>query len=411
MSLPTIAVDYQETVNFDRLRRYRLQREQSSLEKLDLPAVLCFDPDNVRYATGSYQGEWSRDKMFRYALVPSRGDPILFDSRALTHVNRRPERYPWLAGKVRNSHFLWRGAFQPQEPRADRLISEVKGILSDLGLVDSPVGIDMLDMQILAAAQRAGLRLVDGQQAMLQARLIKSQDEIELLRIAAAIAEAAFWELSRCLRPGVRENDLVALIAGELYRRGSERIECIAVASGPNTNPHSSLFSDRVIRPGEVVYIDIMHTFNGYHTCYYRTFVAGDALRAHREVYRQCRDWLAQSISLVRDGVSSADIAAVWPEARETGSIGVADETTGFALSLGHGLGLSLWETPIINREVSLAHPYPIARGMVLALETYAGAADGSFGVRLEEEVAVIERGFEVLTKFPADDVIECPRG
>jgi Xaa-Pro aminopeptidase len=410
MSLPTVAVDYQDNVNFERLRRYRLNQVRSALIQNQLGAVLCFDPDNVRYATGSYQGEWSRDKMFRYALVPAEGDPILFDSRVLTHVNRRPERYPWLVGKVRNSQFLWRGAYQPQEPRADRLMGEIKALLHDLGLPTHAVGVDILDMQLLAAAGRAGLALVDGQQAMLEARAIKSPDEVELMRIAAAIAEAAFWSLAEFLRPGIQENEIVAVISSELIKRGSERVECVAVASGPNTNPHASLFSNRIVRPGEVVYVDIMHSFNGYHTCYYRSFVIGEATKAHRETYRRCRDWLFESISVVRPGITSADISSRWPEAGATGSYGVRDEATGFALSLGHGLGLSLWERPIISREVSLAHPHNIVSGMVLALETYSGAPDGSFGVRLEEEVVVTDDGHEVITKFPSDELTECPR-
>ena len=409
MTFATTEVDYQKRIDFERLRLYRLGRIQKALAERELGAVICFDPNNVRYATSSYQGEWSRDKMFRYALIPAGGEPILFDSRTLTHVARRPDQYPWLVGHVRNSEFLWRGALQPQEPRADKLVGTLKGALHDLGLANAPVGLDVLDMQFLEAARRADLQLVDGQQAMLEARVIKSQDEVELMRIAASIAEGAFWEFARFLRPGVRESDLVALITSELIKRGSEQIECIAVASGPYTNPHSSLFSNRIIRPGEIVYIDIMHAYNGYRTCYYRTFVVGEATRAQRELYDKCRGWLYDSIHVLRSGITSADIAGVWPTAEQTGSSGVKDESTGFALSLGHGLGMSLWEKPIINREVSLDHPYPITSGMTFALETYAGAADGSFGVRLEEEMVVRDDGFDILTQFPAESITECP--
>jgi len=409
MSLATTQVDYQQRVDFDRLRAYRQERIQKALAQADMAAVLCFDPNSVRYATSSYQGEWSRDKMFRYALIPAGGGPILFDSRTLTHVARRPEQYPWLVGRVRNSEFLWRGAFQPQEPRADKMVGTLKSVLHDLGLDGAPIGVDLVDMQFLAAAHRAGLNLVDGQQVMLEARVIKSQDEVELMRIAASIAEAAFWEMARFLRPGVRENELVALISSELINRGSEQIECVAVASGPHTNPHSSLFSNRVIRPGEIVYIDIMHAYNGYRTCYYRSFVVGEATKEQRNLYTQCRRWLYDAIDIARAGITSADIVEKWPAAAETGSSGVKDESTGFALSLGHGLGMSLWEKPIINREASLDQPYPIEAGMTLALETYAGAPDGSFGVRLEEDVHVLENGYDLLTKFPADSLTECP--
>ena len=410
MSLATGAVDHQVRVDFDRLRTYRSDRLQSALEKFALGGVLCFDPNNVRYATSSYQGEWSRDKMVRYAVVLAGAEPILFDSRTLTHVNRHPDQYPWLVDHVRNSDFLWRGSYQPQEPRADQLAAGIRAVLADHGLEKAPLGVDVLDMQFLAAATRAGLTLMDGQQAMLDARLIKSPDEVALMRIAAAIAEGAFWAFSKFLQPGVRENEIVGFLSNELLRRGSEQVECIAVASGPNTNPHSSLFSDRIVRPGEVVYIDIMHAYNGYRTCYYRTFVAGDATAEQHDLYAKCRGWLYDSIAAMRSGITTRDIASVWPSAEETGSVGVRDEKTGFALNLGHGLGMTIWEKPIISREVSLQNPFPIVSGMTFALETYAGSTDGSFGVRLEEEVLVTDDGCELLTRFPADRVTECGR-
>jgi Xaa-Pro aminopeptidase len=412
MSLATRAVDHEVRVDFDRLRRYRSVRLQDAMRRHGLAAVICFDPNNVRYATGSYQGEWSRDKMVRYAVVPAGGEAILFDSRTLTHVNRHPGRYPWLVDHVRNSDFLWRGSYQPQEPRADKLVAGIRRALDDQGIsaADGPIGVDVLDMQFLAAAQRAQLALTDGQQALLDARLIKSDDEVELMRIAAAIAEGAFFEFSEWLRPGLEEGEIVAFLSRELIRRGSEQVECIAVATGPNTNPHASLFSNRLVRPGDVVYIDIMHAYNGYRTCYYRTFVAGSASDAQHELYARCRGWLYDSIAVMRDGISSREVASVWPAAEETGSFGVRDESTGFALNLGHGLGMTIWEKPIINREVSFENPFPIQSGMVFALETYAGSQDGTFGVRLEEEVLVTEDGCELLTKFPSDDLTESPR-
>jgi Xaa-Pro aminopeptidase len=164
-----------------------------------------------------------------------------------------------------------------------------------------------------------------------------------------------------------------------------------------------------VIRPGEIVYIDIMHMDNGYRTCYYRSFVVGEATKEQRDLYEKCRTWLYDSIEILRPGITSMDIVECWPTAEQTGSWGVKDESTGFALSLGHGLGMFLWEKPIINREAALEHPYPIKEGMTLALETYAGSADGSFGVRLEEELHVTADGHELLTQFPPGMLTECP--
>jgi Xaa-Pro dipeptidase len=403
MSLATRAVDYEVRVDFDRLRGYRRQRVQGALVKHGLAAVVCFDPNNVRYVTGSYQGEWSRDKMVRYAVVPAGGQAILFDSRTLTHVSRHPDRYPWLVDHVRNSDFLWRGSYQPQEPRADKLVAGIRRVLDENGVADGPIGVDVLDMQFLAAAHRTGLPLVDGQQAMLDARLIKSNDEIELMRIAAAIAEGAFFELSEWLRPGVEESGIVAFLSSELIRRGSEQVECIAVATGPNTNPHASLFSNRIVRPGDVVYVDIMHAYNGYRTCYYRTFVVGRATQLQRDAYRRAREWIDAAIALVKPGTGTDEIARVWPEA---GEFGFPDEMEAFGLQFGHGVGLSVHERPVISRLNSLEHPIELQEGMFFALETYCPAADGRSAARIEEQVVCTAEGPKVVTLFPAEELL-----
>ena len=111
--------------------------------------------------------------------------------------------------------------------------------------------------------------MVDGQQAMLDAREVKTADEIELLKMASAMVDATYVDIVRAIRPGTRENELVAIANDKLYRMGSERVECVNSVSGPRGRPHSHTFSDRIIQPGDMVFLDIMHSFNGYRTCYY----------------------------------------------------------------------------------------------------------------------------------------------
>jgi Xaa-Pro aminopeptidase len=201
----------------------------------------------------------------------------------------------------------------------------------------------------------------------------------------------------------VRENEAVGLVAKTLYDLGSEYVEGVNAISGERCSPHPHVFSDRLIRPGDPAFFDILHSFNGYRTCYYRTFAVGSVSNAQRDAYTRAREYMDWAIALVKPGATTADIVKVWPTAQE---FGFADEEAAFALQYGHGIGLSIWEKPIFSRLVSLDHPEVLEEGMVFALETYWPSADGWGAARIEEEVVVTADGCEVITKFPAEDLI-----
>ncbi|HUY30709.1 MAG TPA: M24 family metallopeptidase, partial [Acidimicrobiales bacterium] len=248
-----------------------------------------------------------------------------------------------------------------------------------------------------------GVRTVDGQQVFLEARRLKTPDEVSLLVTAASMVDAAYDELYAFLRPGVRENECVGLVAKSLYDAGSEHVEGVNAISGERCSPHPHVYSDRLLRPGDPAFFDILHSFNGYRTCYYRTFAVGSANAAQRDAYRRCRAYMDEAIDLVRPGATTADICAVWPAATE---FGFPDELAAFALQYGHGVGLSIWEKPIFSRLVSFEHPEVLEPGMVFALETYWPASDGVSAARIEEEIVVTDDGCEVITKFPAEDLL-----
>src|SRR5439155_7643069 len=196
-------------------------------------------------------------------------------------------------------------------------------------------------------------------------RRIKTRDEVILLNTAAMMVDAAYDELYRALRPGIRENQLVGIAAKALYDLGSEDVEAVNAIAGERCNPHPHVFSDRALRPGDPAYFDILHSYMGYRTCYYRSFCVGSASRAMVDAYKRCRDYLDAAIDLVRPGRTTADIASVWPRAEE---FGFPNEEAAFALQQGHGIGLAIWEKPMISRLVSLEHPTEIQAGMVFAL-------------------------------------------
>jgi Xaa-Pro dipeptidase len=200
----------------------------------------------------------------------------------------------------------------------------------------------------------------------------------------------------------VRENDIVALVNEFLYRHGSDDVEAINAISGERCNPHPHNFTDRMVRPGDQVFFDILQSFMGYRTCYYRTFNVGRATPAQRDAYKKCREWLDRAIELIKPGVTTDKVCSVWPKAPD---FGFPDELSAFGLQFGHGLGLNLHERPIISRVVSLDHPTVIKEGMVFALETYCPATDGYSAARIEEEVVVTNKGHTIISLFPAEDL------
>src|SRR4029078_12480041 len=206
------------------------------------------------------------------------------------------------------------------------------------------VGVDFIELPVLFALQNAGIKVTDGQALMQDIRKIKMQNEKTLLATACAMVDSAYDHLYRALRPGFRENDCVALVNKVLFELGSEHVEGVNAISGERCAPHPHVFSDRMLRPGDPAYFDILHAYNGYRTCYYRTFAVGSASPALVDAYKRCRDILDRAISMIRPGVTTAEVVEVFPRAEE---FGFPDEEAAFALQYGHGVGLSICDEPI----------------------------------------------------------------
>ncbi|MCC6946143.1 MAG: aminopeptidase P family protein [Bradyrhizobiaceae bacterium] len=395
-------VDWEQRVDFDRLRRYRIGRVQEQLKKSNLGSLLLFDMNNIRYTTASHIGNWARDKYFRCTLITRDEEPIMWDigSSAKQHKMHNPWITPdnWRA--VVSS---WRGSIKEEVGVEKANAKRIAGILRDRGLAGEPVGIDVVEIPVLKALEAEGLEIANAEGLMQNARVIKSIDEVSLLETAATLVDAAYDELFRQMRVGVKESELVAVVNHVLYNMGSENVEAINAISGDRCSPHPHVFADRYLRPGDLAYFDIIHSFMGYRTCYYRTLNVGGATSKQRDVYKKTRDILDEAIAEIRPGASSADIAKYFPKAQD---FGFASEEEAFGLQYAHGIGVGLWEQPLISRYHSFEHPIIIEEGMVFAIETYWPAADGSTAARIEEEIHVTKDGPRLLTKFPAQELL-----
>jgi Xaa-Pro aminopeptidase len=394
-------VDWEERFDFGRLREYRLARARAALDASELGALLVFDMNNVRYLTSTHIGEWARDKLITFALLTRDGEPVIWDFGSAAKHHRL--YCPWLEpSNSRAGLNGLRGAVAPDAGLFRRTAREIKSALDEAGVGGQPLGVDMTELPMLFELQSLGVEVRDGQQVMLDARELKSKDEIMLLTIACSMVDGVYQRISEALKPGVRENEIVALATKTLYEFGSDDVEAINAISGERCSPHPHNFSDRLIRPGDQAFFDIIQAYNGYRTCYYRTFNVGRATSAQRDAYTRAREWMDAAIEMVKPGVSTDQIARLWPRAEE---FGFDDEMEAFGLQFGHGLGLGLHERPIISRLNSLEHPVEIKEGMVFALETYCPASDGFSAARIEEEVVVTTEGAQVITLYPAEEL------
>jgi len=397
----TTQVDFEERVDFRRLHRYRLARTREALAKSGLDAMLCFDQYNIRYISSTVIGEWARDKLIRYCLLTGTGEPWVWDFGSAARHHRI--YCPWL----REDHVLagnpgMRGAIGPEAGLFKQAAKEIKDILKREGVAEMPLGLDICEPPMLFALQEAGIEVRDGQQMMLAAREIKSHDEITLLNIASSMVDGVYQDIAAELKPGVKESQIVAMATKRLYEMGSDCVEAINSISGERCSPHPHNFTDRLIRPGDQAYFDIIHSFIGYRTCYYRTFTVGSSTAPQREAYKRARQWMDDAIEMLKPGLSTDKAAEQLPKASD---IGFESEMAAFGLNFCHGLGLGLHERPLISRLNSFAEPYELKAGMVFAVETFCPATDGVSAARIEEMVVLSPEGAKIISLYPAKEL------
>jgi len=400
MTYGTMGVDHEMRVDYAKLRKDRLRKTREQMEKDGVGAMLVYDPDNIRYITSTKVGEWSRDKLGRYALLPKGQEPILFEIGSA--VPTKKLMTPWLKNEnIRPAVGDMRGTIPGGGSEAG--IKEIYEILKEYGLENEPVGVDVLTVPLMQAFMKFNMNIVDGQQTMLDAQTIKTKEELQLIEMSAAMVDGAYADIVEFCKPGVKENELVALMRYRLHELGAENVLNVNAISGDRAFPHPHDASDRIIRPGDLVFMDVVNDFNGYKTCYYRTFSCGEPTEEQREIYQKCSDLVNCAIDKIKPGATTEDVAQCWPDWKE---MGLDSKHEGLALQLGHGIGISHWSKPTITVGHSSENPVVIKENMHFAVETYWGEEGNA--ARIEEQVIVTEDGCKVITKFPSDRLINC---
>jgi len=403
LSYGPAGIDWQERINFARMREERAAKVRTLMRKYNIPAMLLFSNENIRYTIGLRAIVFTA--ALRYVLFFAEGDPIIYEHADLPiHLRKNS---PWLKPENIRTAYTWMGGIVGPEATQSTVGKWAKAIKEDLrqrGLAGEALGIDILDPTGREALREAGIKTADCNGLMSEARIIKTDDEINCLRMAAAIVDRAWWTVYENLRPGVRECEIVGAAFKTLYEMNVEDAR-MGGSSGPRGWPNyrGSGPTDRIIQPGDLAFFDIHNvSYSGYRTCYYRTFSVGRRPNAkQKDWYKQCYDWLYESLEEVKPGKTTADAARRLPEA---GVWNYPGEEWNVCSQWGHGIGLSLYEKPIISRAYSLESSLVFEKNMTFAIETQQGE-EGVGGARLEEMVAVTDKGYEVLTRWPAEEI------
>ena len=412
----TSTVDWQGRLDAGKMRQDRFEKTQVAMKENGIAAMLCLLPENKRYATGCRAGIHT-GAAESCALVFAEGpiaNSIVYEEGSVwvpehEHItwlkpeNHRPFHQHWSLSSGPGFYAWWVQEF------AKTIYEDLKAMKVE----KEKLGIDA-GAEVKAALRELGVNVVDAFEIMMNTRIIKTEDEIYCMKMAGAIVDIAYAEMIEFLRSGRRENEVSAVGLAALRRNGIEGNPGVSVRSGPNTAPNylGRMPTDRIIQPGDLVYWDIFGArYLGYCTCYYRTFKVGSKpTQQEKDWYKRTRDMLYDAVAVLKDGVTSADVAEKWPKASYFGR---DHEMKVCGDALGHGQGLSLYEYPLITRDNALRFPQPIKENMTIAMETWFGQDDPEHGwrggCRLENVWRVTKNGHENLYAMPDDDIILPP--
>lgn len=410
------AVDWEERINIQKMREERIERAKAKATKHGLKAILLLHGDNMRYVgAGDGVHLFMGASGYRYTLFPTDSEITVFevgmrkgyteDACSCNRVEYSVPIMPYLASNAP------KGVYENQ---LNKFAKQIKAELKTRGLSKEPLGIDVYEHSVVKALQSADIEVSpDGAKAMLEARRIKTKEEVECLRMAASICESIFAKFKETIRPGATEMMLRAIATYTAYMAGSDWASAPDINSGPHTWPMAVQCSDRAIRPGDLIAAALCSiSYNGYKSCYYRTFSCGKPTRAQNDAYSKTLDLTYSAIKAIKPNVTTKDLVEKWPRPEEFGW--PPDEDAACLMQWGHGIGLGLYEAPMMSRIWSLDFPDKLEPDMTFALETVWPTGEKSHeyprgqATRVEEMIHLTESGVDILSKWPVDEITVC---
>ncbi|MDP2719951.1 MAG: M24 family metallopeptidase [Dehalococcoidia bacterium] len=405
LTFGTTQADWQERINTSRLRDERAARMRQIMKKHGLSVILSTGSDNNRYLTGLRGAEFT--PQLWYILFFAEDDPVVFAHAGW--VRQMPDQAPWI--KHWRIARAWLGGIcgpEAVKEEAALFASEIYQELCERGLGGEKLGVIGFDGAAREALTQKGIKLADGVSPMREARVIKTIDEINCLKMVAAICEAAWYKLWENMKPGTTDADLSLVAINALYQAGAEIVPPIGIRSGPVSFDRGFERAGRIIQTGDLVYAAMCGVrYMGYGSCNYRTFVAGrNPTDKEKDWYKTLLERLNNIIDSVKPGATTADAAKHFPPASHWG---YKEEAEVLTMEIGHGIGIGSYELPVINRQWSLAHPQVFQPGMTFAVESREGETRVG-GVRLENMILVTENGAELLDHFPREEILVAGR-
>lgn len=383
--------DWEDTIDFDKLRKDRAENVRKSMRKHDVDAVFVLKPENVRYICGGrgVQPEfWFAD----YCLFPVEDEPIYYALGG--DLERSKSTMSWMKSRIRPAISI-EHVVPNRDELSRKVVTEILNELKGIKKSTFKVAVDVLNYPLVAAFENAGIEICDGEKVMVDSRTVKTIEEVALIRRACRINDIAMYHCFQTMKPGMSERQLSAELISVLRVLGSEGWQRGIVTSGENLVPFRRIVggSDKLIMPSDLVLIDSHHMAMGYHSDQARTYVCGghaneNMKKAHKIAY----DSLYSGIKMLKVGNKPRDVLSVWDDTSDWSS---------FTVNFGHGIGISGHDAPLITSHVK-DEPTVFSPNMVINLETFATVQ--KYAVRLEEVVLITDSGPEVITSVPFDD-------
>jgi Xaa-Pro aminopeptidase len=395
--------DFQERINWKRMREYRYGRLQWAMKKHGFPALLLNIGDNIRYANGTWDYAWKGNNGTRYLLVFQNEPAYFFDTIGMDMEVTRMY-CPWISEDRLGPAITYKFAASGFTDQCKRYWDQIKTVCKENGvdITKNKLGVDNIEIGGYEIGKSMGINLVPGAVPIFDARNVKNQDELEALKIACAWGDVGYWWAKyEYAKPGVREREVLGKVTEKLYECGAQYAWGTNVASGGNTNPYIRAFTDKIIRQGDMITLDLnSNHYYGYvqDTC--RSWVVGRQMTTkQKDVYKRCYDLLQESLSVIRPGATTADIANKWP--RYWDHTQKTCTLAQFAHTIGCGLYEGFWVSPGFSPD----NPVELEENLYLAVETYADdGPGGDCSVRLEENLVVTKNGYQVFSLFPFEE-------
>ena len=387
-------VDWEDRIDFDRLRRHRVDAVRAALRASDLDGLLLWKDENVRYLT-SLRAQLIAGKTtsLNGVLITRDGGPILLCSGG--EIDKASTGMSWLVA----AHPI---PIMEQRELVDGFVKiTLAPLMNELGVANGRIGVDQVNYSLIESMQvhLPDVQPTDGDVLMQQVRLVKSVDEIAIIEESCAIGDSVTQRAIDETRAGRRENEIAGDAMQTLFYLGGEMAHVITpfVASGEHMSPPHRICTDKIVRNGDLCFIDIGAMWNGYFADIGRTMIVDKPNALQKRVYTAVYEGLMAGVAQMRPGRTNQDVADAI--IAKVGDHGFGDHL--FSLFIGHGIGMGANEPPYIGETLPGATIFDLKPGMVFAVEPLVWIPDvpGGGGVRIEDMVLVTEGEPRILSR------------